>query len=248
MHRRVDEDQLGIGPDQAVDGRLPPMRRAVVDDPEDPLSGLIPPGFHHLSHQATKGLDAGLRLAPAHHIALTDIPGGQVPQCSTLVVLMLDPQRTPGSGSQGGMAANSSLNARLLVGADDVILRDQGLAFPDPRVKVQNPPGLFGEAWITREDPVLVSPGLDRSVVENPPDRAAADRLAQGMLGSDRQVVQRLTAQGSLGQVNQLASGGFDQGPIQKGKRRTLRPRPGSSSNVNRPSAQRRRQARTESR
>ena len=64
------------------------------------------------------------------------------------------------------MTTDPGLDARLLVGADDVVSRPEGPALPLARIQVDDHPGSLREAGVAGEDPVLVPPGLDRAAVE----------------------------------------------------------------------------------
>ena len=161
------------------------MRRAVVHDPEDPRS---PSGTRARSITCSTNRPNGSMPVLASQRPMTqpapDVPGRQVLQGPAPLVLVLDPRRPrPGPGPSAGMAADARLDARLLVGADDAVSRVERLALPRARVQVEDPPGLLGELRVAREDPVLVPPRLDGVGVEDAPDGAAADRLAQGRRG-----------------------------------------------------------------
>ena len=89
-------------------------------------------------------------------------------------------RRQPTRGRpEGRVTANAGLDARFLVGADDPVERVEPLPLPVALVQVQDDGGLLEEVGGAREDPVFVLPGLDGVLVEDSPDRAAADRLVQ---------------------------------------------------------------------
>src|SRR5262245_31818343 len=112
------------------------MRRAVVDNPEQPFPRPI--GFlcQHLLDQPAKGCNTGSRFTPAHDIAPADVPGGQILQGTLALVFVLNTGRSTWRGRQGGMATAASLDAGLLVGAEDVVLGPQGCALPQARIGV----------------------------------------------------------------------------------------------------------------
>ena len=60
------------------------------------------------------------------------------------------------------MATAAGLDAGLLIGAEDVVLRPQGLALPPARIEVQNRAGFVNAMGITRKNPD--SPGLSGKV------------------------------------------------------------------------------------
>jgi hypothetical protein len=88
------------GPGGGLATRLPaagsmPGRvgRAVVDHPEPPPGGRVPLTGHDLGDQAPKRLDPSRGLAAAKQAGLVDVPGGQVGQRPTPLVLVLHPHR-----------------------------------------------------------------------------------------------------------------------------------------------------------
>jgi hypothetical protein len=125
---------------------------------------------------------------------------------------------------QGRMAALAGLNAGLLVGAEDVVLGTQGLALPRARIEVQKRPSFVCEVGITRKDPVLIAPRFDRIRLENPPYRAATDRLPQPSADPCRDVGQGLPAQRLLGFCDQFTSDCLNQRVVQRGKKRPCGP------------------------
>jgi hypothetical protein len=73
------------------------------------------------------------------------------------------------------MAAISSLNGGLLVGADHVLSLSEGLVFPPTLVEVQHSRGFLGEVRIAREDPRAVLKRADGILAEPSPDGGARD-------------------------------------------------------------------------
>ena len=144
------------------------------------------------------------------------------------------------------MAADPGLDARLLVGAEDVVLGAEALALPPARVQVQDHPAFSAKRGSRGKIQYLYRQGLIASPIQDPPDGTAADRLAQGGVGPRGQVGQRLAAQGQFGLGDRLAGDGLDDRLIPGGKRPAGRPRPGPSSKVKSPPAHRLRQVRTE--
>jgi len=93
------------------------------------------------------------------------------------------------------MAADAGLDAGLLVRADDPVERIDSFPLPVALVQIQDDGGLLEEVGGAREDPVLVLPGLDGVLVEDPPDRGAADGLVQLVSGALGEIGRGLAAQ-----------------------------------------------------
>src|SRR5271157_3228598 len=218
MHRGMKQDQVRIGIGQASDCGLSSMRRAVVDHPEDALGGTVRLATHDLRNQASKGLDPGAWLATPHQDATSDVVSREVRKSAATIILELDTPPSPRGRAQGRMTADSRLDAGLLVGTDDAVRAPQRLTLPSPCVEVQDRSGFHGKPRVAWVDPVLVLPGFDSVGVQNAPNRAPADRLAQLTTGLRCEVSQRLAAQGFLRPTDQLASDRLDDGLIQGGK------------------------------
>jgi hypothetical protein len=60
------------------------------------------------------------------------------------------------------MLSAERLQLGLLIGADDVLVRVQALAFEGARVEIKCAPSLLGEVGVAREDPRPGLPRLDR--------------------------------------------------------------------------------------
>ena len=92
--------------------------------------------------------------------------------------------RLAGVRRKGGLQAAASLNARLLIGAQHVLVVPQGLSFPAAGVEVEHRTGQFEEVRIAWKDPVLVTPGTQRIPQQPAPDAAARrTRLAAEHVG-----------------------------------------------------------------
>jgi hypothetical protein len=117
------------------------------------------------------------------------------------------------------VTTNPCLNAGLLIRTDDEVPAAQPLSFPQTRVKIQDAAGLLREVRIARENPVRITPGLDRIGVQNPPNRARTDRTLQSFRRLFRQVRRRQSAQGQFRPANRLTGDRFDNCPIARGKK-----------------------------
>src|SRR5947199_4081219 len=105
MDRGMDQDQARVALDQPFLRGLAPMRRPVIHDPEDPITRSVGLLSHHLVHQAAKGLDPRLLLAPTHDESAADIPRREILQGTTALIFMLDAHRSPWPWGQTGMTA-----------------------------------------------------------------------------------------------------------------------------------------------
>jgi hypothetical protein len=209
------------------------MRRAVVHDPEQPCPGPLRFFRQPLVDQPTKWGHARRRFTSAHHMAPTNVPGGQLWQGPTALVCGLDRGRAARRGRQRGRATAAGREAGRLVGAQDGALGPQGLAVPPTRREVQNRSSLFGDGGRTWQDPVWVAPRCDGLRLEHPPHRAATARCAQRGAGAGGDVGQRLPTPRLLGCRDQLTSACRDHRMVQRGHNRPGGPvpacRPGKS-------------------
>ena len=131
---------------------------------------------HHLTNQPTEGSDAGLAFAAAEDPGSVDVPSGQIGPGSLAHVLVLDTHWPAWLRGQAAMLATARLNAGLLVGADDEVVRPQPLALPDAFVEVENTARLVGEEGVPGEDPAAVVPRPDCVFREPAPDGGFPDR------------------------------------------------------------------------
>src|ERR1039457_414502 len=97
------EDEIGIGVLKAFHRRRSTMRRAIVDNPEDPPRIAISLWFHDLLDQPAKRLNAGGAFTAAKHLGLPHVPSGQVSQSAAAFILEFHAHGGFGLGRQGGM-------------------------------------------------------------------------------------------------------------------------------------------------
>src|SRR6266487_2973185 len=102
-----------------------------------------------------------------------DIPGRQVLDCTLTLILVFDPCRLIGAWRQGGLESATGLDARLLIGTQDVLVCPEWLALPAAGVQVEHRASDFQEVRIAWEDPALVAPGTQRILQQPAPDAAA---------------------------------------------------------------------------
>src|SRR5829696_4319514 len=182
MNRQVDQNQLGEGAPQSVDGGSSAMACPVVHDPKDALGGNVGLHAHDLFDQTTERLDPVFGLATAEEPATMDIPGGQVHQRSSTLVLMLEAHYPSGSRQSGGVLAEARLDGGLLVSANDEVALTERFALKAPLIEVEHPAGLLCEAGIGGEDPAAMLPGTDGIGRKPPPDGRIRDRSDDALL------------------------------------------------------------------
>jgi len=220
MNRRMNQNDPRIHVPQTFAGRLTSMRRTVVHDPEQAFRRTV--GFlgEYLGHQSTKRFNACRRFTASHDITTANVPSGQVLQRAVSFIFAFHALGSFPSRLQWWMDTAASLNAGLLVGTDDKVLVFQGFSLPMASVQVEDWPRLFQELRVSREDPVLVSPGPDGILDEDAPHAAAADGLFQCPSRSPREIRQGLPAEGFPRLRNTLACQRLDQSMIPRGKNR----------------------------
>ena len=215
MHRCMNQHRLAICVPQSTYYSLTAMRRRYprprrLDWPTC------------RANQSAERLDPGPFLASAQDLSAPDIPSGQVLQSSASLVLVFHLHRPPRAGRQRRMAADAGLDACLLVRTDDVVLATQWFAFPGTIVRIEDPCRFLGEPRISRKDPVLVTPRLDRVGIENSPDRAGTDDSADRSRGSSGEIREGQPTQGELSLADSLTSDGLNDGLITRGKKRAF--------------------------
>src|ERR1035441_3697713 len=177
VHGRVDDPDLRPTLAQARLGALAPMGGAVVDDPEHPPGARVGLLGHHLLDEPPEGRDPGLRFASPKDPRPVDVPGGEVGERAAPLVLVLDPTGKPRRGRASRVDPRPGLDARLLVGAHDVLVGSQRLALETAAIEVEDEPGLALEVRVTRKDPRPVRPGLEGVLGEPAPYGRRADRF-----------------------------------------------------------------------
>ena len=92
---------------------LSAVRAAVVDHPEHALGPGVGLAGHDLLDQPVKRRDPGLLLAAAGQLTAVHVPGSEVAERATAVVVVLDALRTASRGSGGRVGPLPSLDLRL---------------------------------------------------------------------------------------------------------------------------------------
>ena len=134
------------------------MRRAVIDDPENAISGSIRLLFHHLGDEFSERLDAGRRLATAKHLCAMNIERGHVRECSHAFVFMLDTTGLMGPRRGPWMNSFAGLNACLFVGRDHEVILGKWFVVPGPGIQVEHAPRFLFELRISGKDPTAMTP------------------------------------------------------------------------------------------
>src|SRR5215469_6118229 len=110
MHGGVDHDGVRESASQTVDGLLPPVGGAVVDDPEDACGAGVGLLGHDLGDQVHERHDAGGGFAAAEDVRLVDVVGRQVGEGTASFVLVVDAHGPGLPGCQGRVAAAAGLD------------------------------------------------------------------------------------------------------------------------------------------
>lgn len=160
------------------------------------MSGGIRSCGHHILDEPAKGCDSGLGLATAEELGAVDVECGEVGPGATAHVLVFHATGRARSGWHRGVNGAARLDAGLLIGGEDVLIRSLGGALPPSGIQVEEAASLGDEIRIPREDPTAVLPRTNRIFVEPMPHCRAAD-------GCDQAAAARLTSDVSGTQTGQ---------------------------------------------
>ena len=158
------------------------MRRAVVNDPENPAGLVLGRWRHDLLHQAVKRFAARFRLATTEELGTVNIERGEVGPSPTSLVLVFHLQGRLGSRRAGGVLATACWDTGLLVGRKHEFIGLPRLSWPDSLREIEEPTGLGRQGGIARKYPAAVLPGADGIFVEPAPDGAARQAGDQAAL------------------------------------------------------------------
>ncbi len=151
------------------------MYGAVIDHEKDAICSAVGRLLHDLGHELIKGFDVGFGFAATEKFRTMHIPGDEVSQGATAYILVLDAHDLARSWWLRRMRAHPRLNAGLLVGTQNVLVREQRATFPFPMVQIEDPIGLGLKVRIAGKDPRASVPGAQRIVMQPPPYGATAD-------------------------------------------------------------------------
>lgn len=122
-----------------------------------------------------KRLNTRRRITESEQACLVDVPRGHISQCTSSLVFELHAPASARSARPLFVTAFARLYARLLVGAEHIVVRAQRGAFPASVIEVEHPFGPFAEVLCARKNPASVRPGFDRVGAQPAPHRRAAD-------------------------------------------------------------------------
>ena len=97
-----------------------------------------------------------------------------------------------------GREPPSDVDAGLLIGAEDVLIRPEWSALPPTGIQVEHWTGPLQKVWITRRDPGSIPPGTQGILFQQAPDRCTRGRdvVAREAVGDfDHQFIQAVTTQ-----------------------------------------------------
>ena len=199
MDRRMYQNGVGPLQSEALHSFLATMSRTVVHDPEHTPSRLV--GFlcHDVSDKLVSRPNAVLDFAATKEPPLVHIPRRQVRPGPVSLVFVLNSHRETGRWRQRKVFALPCLNAGFFVCGNDEFSQSQFSALPNPTIEIQNPPGLFGELRVARENPTAVTP-WSQCIGTQPAPQGCATHIGNDDLGnhfspnvSDRESRQRQT-------------------------------------------------------
>src|SRR5713226_4411747 len=149
------------------------MGRAVVRDPEHAPCGTVRLLAHDIVDQSAEGGLASLRFTAAKDHRTMDVPGCQVLQDASALVLVLEAHCLVRSDWQGRVAATTDLDAGFFIRAEHILVRPEGLALPPASVQVEHGTSHLQEVRITWKDPAPIAPRTQGIVCQQPPDGGA---------------------------------------------------------------------------
>ena len=133
----VRRSEVRILPLQASNGSRTAVTGAVVDNPKDPMGVPVRSLGHDLFDQAVEGDNGAAGFATPIDFGSVDIPGSQIGPGSEASILMLDLDGRVSLGRQRGVATLAGLDGGFLIGAQDELIRAQGLTFPKALVEIE---------------------------------------------------------------------------------------------------------------
>ena len=170
----MDNNDLGPLALKSIDRGQSPVRRPVVENPENPSGGAVRLACHHVLDQAVEGYDPGFGLAPSEQLCPSHVPGCQIAQCPFSCIFKFHLLSLSRSWTKTLVFSEPCLNTGLFVSRDDKVARPQGESIPYPLIKIQDPACLMLKLGITGKDPAPVLPWLNGILSQPPPDRRAA--------------------------------------------------------------------------
>lgn len=160
---------------EAVDGCLPAVGRAIINNPEDPFRPSVRWLAHHISDQPIKGLDSGFALTSSKQPGVVDIPASDIVCHAGPLIFVFYLHRLSLDRSPGFMDATASLNAGFFICTDDKFVRIQSDPFPYSVIQVQYTDSLWQEVRVSGKDPTTVLPRFNGIAAEPAPYGGTAD-------------------------------------------------------------------------
>jgi len=168
-------NRVGIPAPETIDGRLSPMRGAVVGYPKDPIRGSVRLLLHDEIDQLAVTIDTRGVFAQAKYFGPAHIPRSHVSQRPHSFIFKFNPSTTASGWSGRALQPTASLNARFFIGRDNKIIVAQGVAFPKPMVQIKDSRGFWFEIRVTGPNPTPVTPRPNSVLAQPAPDRFSAD-------------------------------------------------------------------------
>ena len=152
---------------------------AVVEDPEDARGGAIGLPGHHLVDEPIER-DLRVRLGEVtEDLPPGDVDGGEVGDRLPPSIFVFDTDRVTGRGRLRRVRPLEHLDAGLLVGRKDILVRAEGVTLPSSVIEVDHRFGPLAEEGIARELPVAILPRAQGIGAQPSSDRGTARRGAE---------------------------------------------------------------------
>jgi hypothetical protein len=161
MDGKMDDNDLRSVALKAPDGGQSPVRRAVVDNQENPSGGTVRFTGHGVRNQAGKGYDPGLGLAPAEHLCPSHVPGSKIAHRSPSCLFKFHLLPLSCWCTKAHMSSLPGLNTGLFVSGDRKVVRSQLKSIPHLLIEVQNTAEFLLRQGTPGEGPAPVLPCLD---------------------------------------------------------------------------------------
>lgn len=171
MQREMHQHQVWPLAGKPIYCTLTAMERPVINYQKDPFGRTVGLLSHELCYQSIEGWNTSPILDSAKELGAMHVPGSQISQGAQAPVFVLHAHRLAAwLRWKCGMETLLDLDACAFVGAENVLIPAQGVPLPAPLIQVQDPPGLFSEGRVAREEPTTVIPGANSVGTEPAPN------------------------------------------------------------------------------